>query len=110
MIQPTPLSRTYTVQITYAIGGPPRVLVVRPTLDSRPGEPLPHVYREGSLCLYQDDEWLPNMFIADTILPWACEWLAHYELWMATGHWGGNREPPPRHRIEPKATEETTRT
>jgi hypothetical protein len=94
VVQPTPLSRAYTMQITYATDGRPRVVVVRPTLDSRPGESLPHVYREGCLCLYQEGEWRPSMFIADTIVPWACEWLAHYEIWKATGHWCGDREPP----------------
>jgi hypothetical protein len=93
-IQPTPVSRTYTLRVIYTTGGHPSVLVLRPTLDSRPGEALPHVFRDGSLCLYQDDEWQPSMFIADSILPWASEWLAHYELWKATGHWCGDREPP----------------
>jgi hypothetical protein len=35
------------------------------------------------------------MFIAETIVPWACEWLAYYEIWKATGHWSGDQEPPP---------------
>jgi len=34
------------------------------------------------------------MSIASTILPWASEWLFHYEIWRATGEWtGGGREP-----------------
>jgi len=36
------------------------------------------------------------MFLADTILPWAAEWLAHYEIWFATGTWYGGGEWPPR--------------
>ncbi len=93
VLQPTPLSRHYTVRITHATGDHPSVVVVHPMLESRPGEPLPHVYREGCLCLYKDGEWQPSMFIAHTIVPWACEWLAYYEVWKATGHWYGNREP-----------------
>lgn len=34
-------------------------------------------------------EWKPRMKLADTIVPWAAEWLLHYELWLATGEWGG---------------------
>ena len=34
------------------------------------------------------------MFIADTIVPWACEWLLHYEIWLATGEWHGGGEHP----------------
>jgi hypothetical protein len=94
VIQPTPLGRAYTVRITYATGEDPKVVVVDPTLDSRPGEPLPHVFRDGCLCLYEDGEWLPSMFIAETIVPWTSEWLAHYEIWKATGRWCGDAEPP----------------
>jgi hypothetical protein len=36
------------------------------------------------------------MFLADTILPWAVEWLAYYEIWLATGVWYGGGEWPPR--------------
>lgn len=34
------------------------------------------------------------MLIADTIVPWASEWLLHYEYWLSTGTWhGGGHEP-----------------
>ena len=32
------------------------------------------------------------MLIADTIVPWTCEWLVHYEIWFATGEWHGGGE------------------
>lgn len=92
-LQPTPLSREYTVRITYELGQFPRVKVL-PRLPSRPGEPLPHFYREGLLCLHKVGEWSPRMLIADTIVPWACEWLLHYEIWLATGVWHGGGEDP----------------
>jgi len=94
VLQPTPLSRAYTIRITCATDAHPRVVVAHPTLASRPDEPLPHVYREGCLCLYEDGEWQPSMFIAETIVPWACEWLAHYEIWKATGHWCADGRAP----------------
>ncbi len=93
-LRPTALSCEYTIRLTYAPDGyPPRVEVL-PELASRPGEPLPHVYADGSLCLHVPGEWSPKMFIADTIVPWACEWLLHYEIWLATGEWHGGGEHP----------------
>lgn len=93
-LQPTPLSREYTVRLTYAPDGyPPRVKVLS-QLASRPGEPLPHVYSDGSLCLHAAGEWSRDMLIADTTVPWACEWLLHYEIWLATGEWHGGGEDP----------------
>jgi hypothetical protein len=90
VITPTPLSRHYTVLITYYAGGYPRVVVADPPL--RPDEDglLPHFYRDGSLCLHQEGQWDGSMFIADTILPWTAEWLAHYELWRRVGLWYGD--------------------
>jgi hypothetical protein len=90
IITPTPLSRDYTVRITHHAGLYPRVVVADPPL--RPDEDglLPHFYRDGSLCLHQEDQWDASMFTADTILPWAAEWLAHYELWRRSGLWYGD--------------------
>ena len=87
-LSPTPLSREYTVRITYGPKGSPRVAVLS-RLPSRPGEPLPHVYADGSLCLFIRGEWSRDMLIADTIVPWTCEWLLHYEIWLVTGEWHG---------------------
>jgi hypothetical protein len=96
-IQPTPGSRVYTVRITYEPGRFPRVRVVSPALQPRPGEALPHLFSDGTLCLHLDNEWTPDMLIADTTLPWTSEWLINYEIWKATGDWyGGGQWPPPR--------------
>lgn len=65
-------------------------------LRTRPGRSLPHVYDDGTLCLYERGEWNDNMFLADTIVPWASEWLAHYEIWLGHGKWYGGGEWPPR--------------
>jgi hypothetical protein len=83
----------------------PQVIVVEPPLKlehSSTGKAVPHVYwREDQpahspLCLYDPaaSEWSPDDYIADTIVPWACDWLACYEGWLATGEWtGGGRHP-----------------
>jgi len=95
-LQPTALSRSYTVEITYRLQRVPVVKVLSPPLESRPSEPLPHVYSDGTLCLNQSDEWTPDMFIVDSTLPWTAEWLINYEIWKATGEWhGGGQWPTP---------------
>jgi hypothetical protein len=111
-----PLQRTYTVTITYV--GPlslgelelvgafvPVVRLDHPVLRSihpKNGEDVPHVYWDraeparSKLCLYDPAarEWSPADFIAETIVPWACDWLACYEGWLATAEWtGGGRHP-----------------
>ncbi|MEY9893897.1 hypothetical protein ABIA35_007434 [Catenulispora sp. MAP12-49] len=69
----------------------PCVTVTDPPLELHPaGKWLPHVYRDGNLCLYLPGQWHEEMLLADTILPWASEWLLHYELWLVTGHWSGS--------------------
>lgn len=50
-----------------------------------------HVYRSGGLCLFNPHrgEWRPGACVARTIVPWTCEWIFHYEVWLATGEWLG---------------------
>lgn len=90
MITPTPLARTYTMRISYSLGKYPRVVVVDPPLEPDEKGTLPHFFREGSLCLHEAHEWDRSMLIVDTIIPWAAEWLAYYELWKRTGQWYGD--------------------
>lgn len=97
-LQPTEISRTYSVRITLGHDRIPRVRVVAPELETRPGESIPHVYAERTLCLYTTGEWQPSMLLAWTILPWTAEWLINYEIWLATGTWYGGGEWPPARR------------
>lgn len=82
----------------------PLVRVMSPALEPRfdaPEEaPLPHVYFEDNdltlspLCLFdpEKNEWTRNDLVALTTVPWAADWLACYEGWLATGRWfGGGR-------------------
>lgn len=84
----------------------PLVFVLEPVLRPREGEAfvdVPHLQFDSSspedsaLCLYDPDEgeWNPTMLIADTTVPWASEWLHHYELWHADGVWYGPNAPGP---------------
>ena len=93
---PTKLSCTYTVQFTYKVGDPiVWVQAVDPVLDPGAGSQLPHVYEDSTqcwLCLHLEGQWDPGMPIATTVVPWAAEWLYHYEIWLATGEWTGSGE------------------
>jgi hypothetical protein len=103
-LQPTQISRIYTVQVRLGHDGIPHVRVLAPELETRPGESLPHVYGDGTLCLYTRGEWHPSMHLAWTIVPWSAEWLINYEIWLASGQWyGGGVWPPTRHEAKGKA-------
>ena len=95
VLQPTALSRSYRVHVDYQPPHDPRVRVLD-ELDTRDGRTLPHTFVDGWLCLHEDGDWGPAMSIADTIVPWASEWLMYYEIWLATGDWYGGGEWPPR--------------
>jgi len=82
----------------------PLVRVMSPRLELRfnavEEAPLPHVYFDDKdltfspLCLFDPDqnEWTGDDLIAFTTVPWAADWLACYEGWLATGRWfGGGR-------------------
>ena len=73
---------------------------LRPNWDAKDEGPLPHVYFElpdislSPLCLFdpREREWSHDDLIAETTVPWAADWLACYEGWLATGRWhGGGR-------------------
>lgn len=94
-IRPTPISDEYTIRISCSPDQFPRVVVLAPDLLTRPGESIPHRFDDGSLCLHKNHEWSSEMFLVDTTVPWAAEWLAHYEIWLVTGIWHGGGEWPP---------------
>lgn len=91
-IQPNPISPPYHISITYLQGKHP-ITKVHSSLIIPEGKKLPHVYSQSKkeLCLYypKDNEWHKGLWIVETILPWASEWLYHYENWVVTGHWKG---------------------
>jgi hypothetical protein len=97
-LQPTPAARRYTILMRYRLGFRPEVRVIDPMLHVREGtDEVPHTFENNLLCLHLNSEWRPTMSLADTIVPWASEWLFYYELWLATGTWhgGGHGEQPP---------------
>lgn len=48
------------------------------------------MWGNGSLCVSRRRDWSPTMYLTETFLPWACEWLTFYELWLATDIWYGD--------------------
>ena len=99
-----PIVKVHTVEIVLHRPRPqrprppgpnPRVRVLS-GLRRRADEAIPHIYRNAEdpddpyLCLFfGSGEWHSGRAIADTIVPWAAEWLACYEGWRATGVWYG---------------------
>jgi hypothetical protein len=82
--------------MTYRPPKSPRIFVIDPPLERRNGRLPPHRYSEGNLCLYlpNANEWGSHMLLAHTIVPWASEWLMHYELWLIDGKWHGGGVHP----------------
>jgi hypothetical protein len=87
-LKPTESSSPYEVLIDHRPPRPPLVYVVRPRLEVRAGERLPHVYPLNTLCLYLGEEWSRAHWLTD-LVGWASEWLFFYEVWLATGTWMG---------------------
>lgn len=93
-LQPTPASREYLVALDYGGRSRPTVTVLSPELKIPDGESLPHTFGGERLCLHYPGQWSGTAQLATVIVPWASEWLLHYELWLATGEWqGGGHEP-----------------
>lgn len=95
ILQPTPLSGSYHVSMIYQKDEYPKVFVIspKPLNRARSEESLPHVYdnEKQQLCLFYPDgkEWNAGKLLIRTIIPWTCEWLYYYELWLGTGEWLG---------------------
>lgn len=94
-ITPSPLSETYKIKLLYIKNKGVKVFVIepKPLVLAKGKMYLPHVYStlEQQLCLYypKTNEWNNGMLFTDSIIPWACEWLFHYEIWVGTGEWQG---------------------
>ena len=100
-LRPTELSDRYRVRIDVRRSRRmmPDVFVESPKLRDRPAGTVPHLYDRGRarLCLWMPGrgEWSARMWIVDSVLLWASEWLFFYEVWLATGEWLGGGEHPP---------------
>lgn len=96
---PTPWSDTYELLLYMDRLFVPRLHVLTPRLYNRldPKQSLEHVYEHNQLCLYHPGQYDSSMHLADSVMPWAIEWLLHFETWSVTGEWyGGGKHPEPR--------------
>ena len=98
-VRPSKLSRSYDITVKYN-GITPEVYLYNQGIMMKEDEYIPHCYRRHynskddeyvKLCLYYPKyhEWSRDMFLSDTIIPWAIDWLYFYELWRITGKWLG---------------------
>ena len=99
-IKPSPLGETYKIKLEYKITESPKVYVVSPKhlLIAQGKTKLPHCYdqKKQQLCLYlpNNNEWNETKLLVQTIIPWAYDWLFHYEIWLGTGEWTGGGVHP----------------
>ncbi|MBS0631412.1 MAG: hypothetical protein JSS11_05830 [Verrucomicrobia bacterium] len=100
-IRPHVLGAVYQIELQYAEGHRPLVLVISPDLQALAGKrKLPHTFREvngkPSLCLWFRGDWDFSQPVATTVIPWAAEWFWFFEHWLVTGEWlGGGRHDTP---------------
>lgn len=87
-LQPTQDSPEYRLKLAYWPEKSPKVWVMSPEVHAD----APHRYQDRSLCLYypRHGEWNPGMFLAETIIPWAAEWLFFYKFGARTQRGGGS--------------------
>lgn len=87
VLQPDPSSPAYRIKVVYGQRKRPDVFVVHPALAPN----APHVWPNGSLCLYWGKEWWwkDTESIAETIMIWTALWLEYFEIWQETGEWLG---------------------
>ena len=79
----------------------PDMLVLAPDLvllsgGDRPPHIYPHRGPGTKLCLWwpKRREWIPQLKLAETYLPWTAEWLWYFEDWLTTRVWAGGGEHP----------------
>lgn len=81
----------------------PDMLVLAPDLPALAGEDsIPHVYDHSGpgtmLCLWwpKQREWVAQLKLTQTYVPWTAEWLWYFEDWLTTRQWaGGGQHPEP---------------
>lgn len=99
-IQPTPISRTYTVIVKFCMWETPQIWIMGDSLKNLDSPDFPHKYdidtekKMVRVCLYRYREFNTYKFLSQTIIPWTIEWLYFYEIWLATGEWCGGGEHP----------------
>lgn len=98
-VKPSSLSKKYILTLDYD-GGIPRVYLYNQGIVNDKDEEIPHCYKQNyisegneyvQICIYYPKykEWTRDMFLSETIIPWAVDWIYYYEQWRITGKWLG---------------------
>ena len=94
-VRPTPYSLEYLIEVECAMGKKPAVYASGGEIMQMDDlSRIPHKYsvdeaaKRVQLCL-DYGEWHRDDSAATTLVPWAIEWLAHFEVWLTTGKWTG---------------------
>ena len=92
-LKPTENSQSYKLRISTRVDSTiVNIFPVEPFIGREiNGKKVPHMYSDGSLCLYYPDydEWKYSDSWAETLIPWTSLWLYYYEIWLMTGEWLG---------------------
>jgi hypothetical protein len=92
-LTPDYFSRAYDIEIVYKAFTRPIIRVSLIGMEIPVQKNEIHMYddHDSSLCLFDNEkkEWKPNMALAKSIVPWTCEWLYFYEIWLITRRWLG---------------------
>lgn len=89
-LQPSALSDTYFVRITYEITRTPQVDIEEPILQRRdPQKRIPHTYEGDRPCTFRPGvDWRSDRSLV-LVVPWVSMWLFFYEVWYVSGEWLG---------------------
>lgn len=94
-VVPTSVSKTYEIEVIYRKS---RLSIWLHNIENNGDfHSIPHIYhadkknKKIKLCLYYPKykEWDNSMYISRTVIPWAIEWIMHYEFWLFNGKWSG---------------------
>lgn len=90
-LQASELQPIYEIEITYTLGKFPKVKILSPAIK----DDAPHTFKDNSICTFYPDTkiWNRKMKISDTLIPWICDWIFQYEIWLITGKWNGTSDP-----------------
>lgn len=97
LINPTPLSKSYQIKLICDQNKIPEVYLIGKEIEGIDRKDLPHNfgvcnnkgYQAVKLCLYYGKEFDNSNRFSDTLIPWAQDWLFHYETWLITNKWCG---------------------
>jgi hypothetical protein len=92
-IQPEDCKDRYKIRIEYVAGKEPKSTILLPEIVP---SPRIHMFNNHSLCLYYppDMKWNEKVKIYQYTVPWICEWVLFYEIYLMNGgKWEGKESP-----------------